>query len=319
MTLASTIPQTAQMAADRRTPRHGAQFLRDDDNDSPVVARETGLELALQSASLVEALQSEAFMPRLWSFLDELTGYDNSCVYLLSRAGRIVRLGNRHDSAERAHWHAILESSAFVLSPYHALARSDATDGFYPIAELAPDDFFESEYFSTFYFPAGCKDEAVFVARIDAKRCLVMTLERLSNTSAFAAADVQRLKSLAPLICALLRKHWRAHITRLEAAAAPPFALSDALTLAFQRSGRCALTEREREVASLILRGHSSKSAARVLCIAAETERVHRKRLYAKLSVSSQAELFSLFLDASLGMQREAGRDFSREPMQDRS
>ncbi|MCY1450129.1 Bacterial regulatory protein, luxR family [compost metagenome] len=61
--------------------------------------------------------------------------------------------------------------------------------------------------------------------------------------------------------------------------------------------GADLLTEREREIAHLLLRGHSVKSSARVLDISPETVRMHRKHLYTKLEISSQAELFSLFID----------------------
>ncbi|MNN87274.1 Transcriptional regulatory protein UhpA [compost metagenome] len=57
------------------------------------------------------------------------------------------------------------------------------------------------------------------------------------------------------------------------------------------------LTEREREIAHLLLRGHSVKSSAKVLEISPETVRMHRKNLYTKLEISSQAELFALFID----------------------
>jgi DNA-binding CsgD family transcriptional regulator len=54
---------------------------------------------------------------------------------------------------------------------------------------------------------------------------------------------------------------------------------------------------REREIAHLILRGHSVKSTAQVLGISPETVRMHRKHLYTKLEINSQAELFALFID----------------------
>ncbi len=56
------------------------------------------------------------------------------------------------------------------------------------------------------------------------------------------------------------------------------------------------LTRREAEIAEAMLAGHSSKSMARLLAISAETVKVHRRNLYAKLGIASQAELFSMFL-----------------------
>ena len=56
------------------------------------------------------------------------------------------------------------------------------------------------------------------------------------------------------------------------------------------------LTAREAQVVNLILEGHSTRAIAGVLAIAVETVRVHRRHVYEKLGVSSQAELFRWFL-----------------------
>jgi DNA-binding CsgD family transcriptional regulator len=57
------------------------------------------------------------------------------------------------------------------------------------------------------------------------------------------------------------------------------------------------LTNRERQIAKLVITGHSSQSAADSLNISPGTERVHRAKLYAKLKLRSNSELFSYFLD----------------------
>ena len=62
--------------------------------------------------------------------------------------------------------------------------------------------------------------------------------------------------------------------------------------------GKDHLSKRECEVIQLILKGHSNKSIARLLDISVDTVKVYNKRFHAKLDISSQAELFSLFLEA---------------------
>ena len=66
---------------------------------------------------------------------------------------------------------------------------------------------------------------------------------------------------------------------------------------AFEHFGSDLLTEREREVAHMVLRGHSVKSTASQMSISPETVRMHRKNLYLKLEVGSQSELFALFIE----------------------
>lgn len=55
-------------------------------------------------------------------------------------------------------------------------------------------------------------------------------------------------------------------------------------------------TAREQEIGQLLLSGYSSKGIAQRLGIATDTVKAHRKHLYSKLGINSQAELFSLFL-----------------------
>ncbi|MEM9912296.1 MAG: helix-turn-helix transcriptional regulator, partial [Pseudomonadota bacterium] len=69
--------------------------------------------------------------------------------------------------------------------------------------------------------------------------------------------------------------------------------------------GRSVLSAREAQTLQLILRGHSSKSIARILGNSPETVRAHRKRVYAKLGVTTQGELFSAFLDAVAASPQE--------------
>ena len=61
-------------------------------------------------------------------------------------------------------------------------------------------------------------------------------------------------------------------------------------------AGFAALSAREREVVALILKGHLSNSIAGQLTIAVGTVKNHRKNIYRKLAIASQAALFARFL-----------------------
>ena len=95
-----------------------------------------------------------------------------------------------------------------------------------------------------------------------------------------------------PLVRALLRRYWN-EFGSVGSRSAPPDTRVDE---AFANFGAATLTEREREVAQLILRGHSSESICFNLGISLGTVKTHRKNAYAKLEISSQSELLSLFL-----------------------
>jgi DNA-binding CsgD family transcriptional regulator len=85
-----------------------------------------------------------------------------------------------------------------------------------------------------------------------------------------------------------------------EKTARPPLNLQ--LTSAFENFGEGVLTRREREVVRMVLRGHSSNSIGRQFHITTGTVKIHRKNIYAKLGISSQSELFSLFISYLSGV-----------------
>ncbi|GIS02006.1 MAG: hypothetical protein CM15mP103_05570 [Gammaproteobacteria bacterium] len=58
-----------------------------------------------------------------------------------------------------------------------------------------------------------------------------------------------------------------------------------------------------------MLLGNSTRLVADKLGISAETVKLHRKHAYAKLDISSQAELFYLFVDALANQRGDSGAD----------
>jgi DNA-binding CsgD family transcriptional regulator len=134
----------------------------------------------------------------------------------------------------------------------------------------------------------------MFFVPLDAGISIGLLAERKNPSPRFSDDDVSALRNIAPFISALVRQRWKLVGTsgdhqRLR---------NQHMVTALECFGREVLSDREREITELILRGHSSKSGARELGISPETERVHRKRLYSKLGISSQAELFWLFIQS---------------------
>jgi DNA-binding CsgD family transcriptional regulator len=69
------------------------------------------------------------------------------------------------------------------------------------------------------------------------------------------------------------------------------------IDLAFRTFGHDYVSAREREVLELMLRGYSADTTAERLDISLETVRRHRKAIYKKIDVNSQADLFALFIN----------------------
>ena len=101
-----------------------------------------------------------------------------------------------------------------------------------------------------------------------------------------------RLFHAVPIMSAMLSRHWD-RLGHTELQASPPDSRIDKI---FADFGTSVLTNREREVTQLILRGHSSESIDPHLDISVGTVRTHRGKAYAELGITSQSELLSLLL-----------------------
>lgn len=186
-------------------------------------------------------------------------------------------------------------SRGYLLDPFCLAVDQGLGEGFHYLAEIAPDDFFRSEYYRVYYLEAGSVEDCYFLLDLAPGQRISICLYHGLSATPFTSEELDTLRTLAPVIQALGHRHWQT--ADPPPSDATPNPLTEHLRGAFQRFGADRLTEREQQVCRLLLRGHSAKSSARKLDISPETVRMHRKNLYAKFAVSSQAELFAIFID----------------------
>jgi DNA-binding CsgD family transcriptional regulator len=183
------------------------------------------------------------------------------------------------------------QDGPYLLDPFYAHFLNRGSDGCFRLSELAPDGFRRSEYFSTYYGGLNIGDELGMLMAMDPESCAHVSIIRRPAAKRFTRRDCDWLNAGGPLVPEAMR--------RINVTLAPPTrhqsVVHQSLQHAYQNFGTSVLTDREHEVTQLLLRGNSAKSIARSLLIAPETARNHLKRIYSKLGVTSQAELFALF------------------------
>ena len=132
-----------------------------------------------------------------------------------------------------------------------------------------------------------------FLADVSAQTTIALVVGRRARM--FSRAELRCLELIEPTVLACLGQIWGRHNSGKVRDAGDD--VHQRLTECFDGFGQSVLTRREREISQLLLRGHSSKSVARELNIAPGTVMVHKRNLFGKLGISSQYELFSLFID----------------------
>jgi DNA-binding CsgD family transcriptional regulator len=193
---------------------------------------------------------------------------------------------------------------AFLLDPYYLAATRDHKFGLFRLRDLSPTGFRDSEYYKTWYRNCGYQDECGYLLPIDDEGFVNIALGKTQSRATFSKRERDLLEAICPTIETLSRQHWAG------AGSAPgEVNLRAQLHSALESFGSSLLTERETQVINLVLHGHSTRTLAEKLSISMETVKLHRKHAYAKLEVSSQAELFYLFLDSLMSAGDYAGGD----------
>ncbi len=193
----------------------------------------------------------------------------------------------------------------YLLDPFYQVYVDRMEPGLYRLREIAPDRFYHSEYFRSYYRRTGLAEEIGFLVSLPHDMMLVISLMRAGASAPFSDRDMNKLRRMEPIVHASAARHWRnlGYLRSSEAegeTAWPPLNLQ--VTSAFENFGEGVLTRREREVVRMVLRGHSSKSIGRHFQITTGTVKIHRKNIYAKLGISSQSELFSHFISYLSGI-----------------
>lgn len=184
-------------------------------------------------------------------------------------------------------------AGAYLLDPFHDLHVNRVAAGAYRLRDVAPDAFHRSRYFIDYYQQTTLIDEITFVAYPHPDISLNICLGRDATTARpFGPQDVETAQRLAPVVVALAESHW----ANLADPGGAPSDVSTALIAALRDRHGIRLSARQAEVALLILRGHSTQSIGLRLGLSPQTIKVFRKQLYAKCTLTSQAELFALLV-----------------------
>ena len=249
----------------------------------------------LTIGKLLDDLPGTNFWDGLADLIHSVAEVDELAVFHYVRSEVPRRVFDLHPKPARDRLHSDLLKAAYLIGPYYnTLVKAQANDGYYHIDQITPDSFRASEYHRIYYREKKVSDEGMYYVKLNSSRSMGVLVERVRPSPPFDKSTLGDQRALQPLISALVRLRWQMIGTRVTQGQVVNVQMATAL----ENFGHDILSYRERQIAELILRGHSSKSGARELGISSETERVHRKRLYSKLGISSQSELFWMFIQA---------------------
>jgi DNA-binding CsgD family transcriptional regulator len=255
-----------------------------------------GVSTLLASAQLADHDIGEA----LGRVMSALVEFDFMVVFAYREAERPIDLYSTFGPEDYRVFVSLYQQGPYLLDPFYHAARGK-TSGARRMSELAPDRFFSSEYFRSYYTQTRLAEEIGFFVPLDEGITVVLSLMRKTNSRMFSTREWERLKQAQRFVDVLVRRYWRDLERRfVEQARRGQRKPGSALARAGGRGesvwGRLNLTAREAAIVDLVLQGYSSEAVGRRLNVATGTVKVHRRNVYRKLGISSQTQLLSLYL-----------------------
>lgn len=179
--------------------------------------------------------------------------------------------------------------------PFYQISMSSPRSSIYRLGRLTNNSFQDSGYFQEYYADTGTCDEVIFLTRLEDGSVVNFCVMRTNEQGAFNQNDYDMLYAIAEPIAAAIQSHCHRDDFVVSNLLQP--GLDAQIDLAFRTFGTDHVSSREREVLELMLRGYGADTTAERLDISLETVRRHRKSIYKKLDVNSQADLFALFIN----------------------
>lgn len=274
-------------------------------NNSKALLKLDSREWHDQIARVIVAEDTAQFPSMLIQAFRRVVRFDYSVVFAYRGQERPICPYDTFTPSQRIVFVTDYLVGPYLLDPFYQVYADRMEPGLYRLREISPDRFYHSEYYRSYYRRTGLAEEIGFLVSLPHDMMLVISLMRAGSSTQFSERDMNKLRRMEPVVHASSARHWRnlGHHGPDETGkevSRPP--IDSQVIRAFDNFGEGYLTPREREVVRMVLRGHSSNSIGRQFQITTGTVKIHRKNIYAKLGISSQSELFSLFISYLSGV-----------------
>ena len=248
------------------------------------------------TGTLISAIGEPGFPQALARVLAQIAPFDYTVVFGYLGTARPLDLFDTFPAPKRKIFVEDYQEGPYLLDPFSLATATGLTPGLHRLREIAPDRFYQGEYFRNYYVQTGLAEEIGFLIDMPGDARVVISLMRASK--AFSVREIRDLRQLWPVIRAAVRKHWADLADQFSGGMRGDGSegMDQRVEQAFRQLGGGILTPREREVVEYTLKGHSADAVGRILGIASGTVRIHRKNIYSKLGINSQGELFSRFI-----------------------
>lgn len=192
----------------------------------------------------------------------------------------------------------------YRVDPIYRLCRKETGQGVMDLTEISTPEELSGDYFNIFLRLTGMSDDLAILFPIKDEESIGLVYERRKP---FLKREIAEMRELFPMLNGLHRLHQQhlrtgpreringpngAFPTQSERGL-PPVDYKVAVA-GFLRN---ELTPRERDIVGLVLLGYPTAKIAERLRLSVHTVKNHKKRMYSKLDITTERELFMNFVN----------------------
>jgi DNA-binding CsgD family transcriptional regulator len=237
------------------------------------------------------AIGTDAFHPALLEALRGLVRHDVATVVRYSASTKPVFLLHHGFSDELAR---LYETTFSAFDPFQAYWSSSQQPGVVSLDRVSAEAVKRGRYVREFLHASRISDElGLFLPPVKGSS-VALFLER--SNGRFARRERALLEDFFPLFAGLATAHQRLPADEPLPVPRGATAEADAGLAAALQGMAPDLTPRERDIVALVLEGHPTATIAKRLNVAHGTVKNHRLRIYEKLDITSERELFLAYL-----------------------
>ena len=253
-------------------------------------------EWILSLSRCIDSVGSDEFPASLVTALKSVTDFDYSVSFAYHQNEKPICLYSTFSRADRIVFVDDYLKGPYLLDPFFKACGRNVDSGLYRLQDVAPDRFYQSEYYRSYYVQTGLAEEICYTFYFPNGVSVAISLMRAGNKPRFSAREFKLLKRVTPIVISLSQAHWEGIHNKFESEPGE-MSVVDNHVIIEETVGALLgsrITPRESQVVAQVLEGHSSEAIAKSLGISTGTVRIHRRNVYGKLNISSQQELFSI-------------------------
>jgi DNA-binding CsgD family transcriptional regulator len=225
--------------------------------------------------------------------IESLIDGKSGMITLYSKSNRPKTTHHRLLADENPDFHiTTYQNGAYLLDPFYRKGLEDKFEGAFTLKDVAPEGFEHTEYYSIFYKNSGFDDELCLIFQLEQDFFLSLSIVKHAKGDIFKPDDVAFINIIFPLLKSVFNRFAINYIKEIDTS------FKGHLDNALDAFGSSILTPKECDILHFVLHGYTIKYIAEKMDNSAETIKHHRKNIYSKLDVSSQSELFYLFIAA---------------------